>query len=268
MQEEKQKYATLLTKHEKKCEQYDIGCQQYDTLEAEHKEACHNYDELVRENNKLCQQYDDLHRQHKQNNNKYEGMIRENKNLVERVGKCKCNETANTTTGKPSHETIVKNLQNEKANILSEKHEILGKKSDLEKMVIALNEEINAFKEASAHAAEEMQHAEHERDTYHTKYELVCADYDKITKEKAHFALTVETLRDENKRLNDSLRKQRLLTASNNDLNAQKLQDENETFHQQVDLLQTNLGNVICNAGFEVVCITWDTPVCLYGLMQ
>ena len=279
-EDEKQGHATLLLKFENKCQQYDIGCQQYDTLESQHKEVCDNYDELFRENNILCQQYKDLHHQHKQTCNKYDGLIKENKNLVEKVNKCnsevrvdsvkenkksskndKQNESDSTAENvefninvntSMDHQTIIKNLQNDKSNLQNEKNDLHKEKHEVEKQLTSLKEEIKQLIQYKKNAEmtnvtleNKQQHTAEEKDIFQIRYERLRSDFEKATKEKAHFSLTVETLRDENKRLNEAVRKHRLVSSSSQDITIQRLQDENELLQQQIDMLQSNSTNAI-----------------------
>jgi len=80
-----------------------------------------------------------------------------------------------------------------------------------------------------------------ERDTIKAKYELLRVDCDKMTKEKDHYIMTINTLREENGKLHDQIRKQRLISSSTQDLMMQRLRDENETLQKQYVNLQDSL---------------------------
>lgn len=82
---------------------------------------------------------------------------------------------------------------------------------------------------------------EHERDTIKAKYELQRVACDKMTKERDHYIMTINTLREENGKLHDQIRKQRLISSSTQDLMIQRLRDENESLEKQIETLQLSL---------------------------
>ena len=80
-----------------------------------------------------------------------------------------------------------------------------------------------------------------ERDSIKAKYELLRVDCDKLTKQKDHYIMTINTLREENGKLHEQIRKQRLISSSTQDLMMQRLRDENDTLEKQFVNLQSSL---------------------------
>ena len=82
---------------------------------------------------------------------------------------------------------------------------------------------------------------EYERDTIKAKYESARVEYDKLNKEREHYIMTINTLREENGKLHEQTRKQRMVTNSTQDLTMQRLRDENAALEKQIETLHDTI---------------------------
>lgn len=257
---EKKLHSTLLVEFENKCQQYDIGCKQYDSLENVHKELRNNYEQIVQENQGLFLKYEDLQLQHKLSCSNYNVVIKERNELFDKIKKCHCikRKKQDDSNEKCSEEEIavsveltplqnqivIKNLQNEIFTLKDEHSDLMKKKQELQKQISFFNQEINHLAE-NRRQIDSLENETLEKDFYQIKYDRLSIEFEKLTKEKAHFALTVETLRDENKRLNQAVCRQRLVSSSSQDILIKKLKNENESFQEKFEIISSNASNAI-----------------------
>ena len=82
---------------------------------------------------------------------------------------------------------------------------------------------------------------EHERDTIKAKYESARVESDKLNKEREHYIMTINTLREENGKLHEQARKNRLVSNSSQDLTTQRLRDENTALEKQIEMLHDTI---------------------------
>ena len=82
---------------------------------------------------------------------------------------------------------------------------------------------------------------EHERDTIKAKYESVRVESEKLNKEREHYIMTINTLREENGKLHEQARKHRLVSNSSQDLMTQRLRDENTSLEKQIETLHDTI---------------------------
>ncbi|XP_066916326.1 uncharacterized protein [Clytia hemisphaerica] len=221
-QEERERYSTLLSKH--------------DLVSAQLKS-------ITAENNTLKEKlrHQDGDHQH------VEGVKRElsmAENTIERLNK------------------EIESLKHSK--IKTEMESTRKEQSNTDEIIAKLNTEIDTLKKGKLKMEQDIKYLvqsrkeeaeivftnkrteiEHERDTIKAKYELLRAECDKAYKEKDHYIMTINTLRDENGKLHGQIRKQRLISNSTQDLMIQRLRDENHTLEKQLEVVQDSLTKTV-----------------------